>query len=52
MHGKHPSQLNKEEAEKFNYFQQYKREQGDPIETCISFRPSDMKNCLHCGHLT
>ena len=52
MLGKHPSQLTEDEAAKFSYFQQYKKEQGDPNKTSLSFRPIDMKNCLHCGHLT
>ena len=41
------SQLPQEEATKFHHFQQYKRDEGDTVETCISFRPSDMRNCLH-----
>ena len=50
--GKHPSQLTTEEANKFNTYQEYKIQQGDPIEKSIIYMPSDMKNCLQCGELT
>ena len=50
--GKHPSQLNAEEATKFNTYREYKIQQGDPIEESIMYLPSSMKNCLQCGELT
>ena len=49
---KHPGELTQEEAANFQQYCQYKRDEGDPIETCVSYRPYDMKNCLHCGHFT
>ena len=52
MHGKHPSDLNDDEVNKFNLYIQWKRERGEPIETDIIHCPSDLRACLHCGHPT
>ena len=53
FHGKHPSQLTPEEANKFNFYRNYKLQHGEPIEEDIVYLPSGgMKNCLQCGELT
>ena len=53
FHGKHPSQLTPEEANKFNFYRTYKQQHGEPIEDDIVYLPSGgMKNCLQCGELT
>lgn len=49
---KHPSDLTREETEKFKFYLDYKRREGEPVETDIIYLPSSMRNCLHCGHPT
>ena len=49
---KHPSELNEDEVQKFNCYLRRKQENGEPIESDVVFRPSSMRNCLHCGNPT
>ena len=52
MFNKHPDELSEEEIEKFNSYCEWKRENGEPIETDVIHLPSSMRDCLHCGHPT
>ena len=53
MHGKHPSELDPDEAHKFNFYKEYKIKNGEPIEEDLIYLPcGGLKNCLHCGQLT
>ena len=49
---KHPCDLTKEEKEKFKFYLDYKRREGEPVETDIIYLPSTMRECLHCGFPT
>ena len=49
---KHPSQVTKDEADKFNFYLEQKRKMGQPVESDLIYLPTSMRNCLHCGHLT
>ena len=52
MHGKHPSELNREEADKLKQYMKWKCDRGEPVETDVIHVPSDMRDCLHCGYPT
>ena len=53
MHGKHPSELTREEVAKFKMYQEFKLKSGEPIEHDVIYLPSGgMKPCLQCGNLT
>ena len=49
---KHPSQVTKDEAKKFDFYMEQKRKMGQPVESDLIYLPTSMRNCLHCGHLT
>ena len=53
LHSKHPSDLTPEEVEKFKFYQQYKLQRGEPIESDVIYQPcGGARNCLHCGNPT
>ena len=49
---KHPSQVTNEEAKKFKFYLEQKRNMGQPVESDLIYLPISMRNCLHSGHLT
>jgi len=52
FYDKHPSDLSREERDKFKFYLQHKRSCGEPVETDVVYLPTSMRNCLHCGHPT
>ena len=52
FYDKHPSDLSREEREKFKFYLQHKRSCGEPVETDVVYLPTSMRSCLHCGHPT
>ena len=53
MHGKLPSQLSSEEIKEFKFYQQFKLDNGDPIEEDDAYLPlGGLRTCVQCGNLT
>ena len=51
-HGKHPSELSKEEIVQFNAYLKWKHDIGEPVQKDLIYLPSMMRDCLHCGNPT
>ena len=49
---RHPRELTKEEFKAFNQYLHKMRANGQPVELDPVYLPTNMHDCLHCGHQT